>query len=293
MAYNATQILSERAMGFYPISIGTSLAIESILGIAPSDYSDNSAISVQPSKNPPGKQYDSILFNIRTLVRNFINSIPNKEVINLNVDDIALSLIGELMYCDELLSRTLGHLGRIFYSLDYTTISDSYPNANHKTLQTDKQIHHAKLEDECVNAIINTPIPIDKRLYRKSITDSFNRAIVLTHMSIDLLNRHQFALLVLLESHTGKLKTRNEWYTKFGVSNKDELINIPLVAATLQLFGDGGQLFSPKSIGLRKAFLEVGVRGKWIYSTTIEKMKNDVTRYCADSDIRNDLLVLF
>ena len=296
MAYNATQILSDRATGLYPISIGTSLALESLFGIAPDAYDredPNKAIIIPPNKNPPGKHYDAILFNLRTLVRNFINSIPGKDSVNLVAEDIAMSLIGELMYCDELVSRTLGHLERVFYTLDYAAISHAYPLATPKVLQTDKQLFQAKLETECLNIILSHQIPIDKRYYRKSITDNYNRAVVLTHMPVDLLSRHQFELMTLLESHTGKLKTRNEWYTKFGVSNKDELINIPFTDVTLQLFGDGNQLFSPKPIGVRKQFLEASIKGKWIYSTTPDKMRSDVNRYCTDTVIRDNILSLF
>lgn len=42
-----------------------------------------------------------------------------------------------------------------------------------------------------------------------------SKALIITHMAYDLLSYKDFAVLDLLESHTGALKPRNLWSTKY------------------------------------------------------------------------------
>jgi hypothetical protein len=277
------------------MSIGTSIALQSVLGL-PTAFSEEDwgkAIIVAPISNPPYKQYDSILINVRTLVRNFLNSLPSKELPFIKSDDVILSLIGEMMLCDEIIvGHTRGGLHRVFYTLDYDYVIKEYSSESIKKPNTEKQIHYAALEADCVYGLCNGQVPVDLRFYGKSIGDNFDKSLMLSHMPIDLLSRYQFDLLALVESHTGKIKTRNEWYTKFGSSNKEELINIPFTEATLKVFGDG-QLISPQPISVRNQLLECSQKGNWIYSTSKDKMRSDINRYVQETTIRDQLLALF
>jgi hypothetical protein len=75
--------------------------------------------------------------------------------------------------------------------------------------------------------------------------------------------------LVLLESHTGKIKPRGQWYTKY--LNGKDLVQIPFNEGFLQVFGDS-ETFRPMDIRFRRAILEIAERYKWTAVSTLEKL---------------------
>ena len=95
------------------------------------------------------------------------------------------------------------------------------------------------------------------------------RAFILSHLPIDLLYAKGFSNVLLLESHTGKVKSENEWYTKFSAEASER---IPFNKATLTFFGDSGGMFKPQHHTARKALTAVADKYKWTYQTTKEKI---------------------
>ena len=80
----------------YPISIGTSTALESFFGVS-------DTMPVKRGK-PPYMQYQCILLNIRTLSRNFLSSYKVNDLINVTTAELyqefkkELILISNIVY---------------------------------------------------------------------------------------------------------------------------------------------------------------------------------------------------
>lgn len=291
MSYKVDRSIAERSLGYFPISIGTAFALQSLLGY-PVELASDLKGPFNQVANPPYKKYSTILINVRTIIRNMVNSIDAKEIGSIKGDELALSISGEMNYCLQLLrSQTNGALDCVFYDVDYSGLDRKYPNAWFKEATTDKQIHYRELELSCLRELHLIPMGYDYRHYHREISDDFNKSIILTHVPLDLLSQRNYNQLVLLESHTGKLKTKNTWYTKLHAGTKDDLINIPFCNFSIQVFGDG-ILFSPRPIPIRKHVIEIADKGKWIYSTSQEKMRSDINRYTYDPLLVNDLVQL-
>jgi hypothetical protein len=94
-------------------------------------------------------------------------------------------------------------------------------------------------------------------------------AMMLTHYAYDLVNYRDFNKLVLLESHTGAIKERAQWYSKY--YNGRELAMIPFREDFLQVFGDN-EHFRPMDIRLRKDLIEIAIQYKWSSISTTDKI---------------------
>jgi hypothetical protein len=100
--------------------------------------------------------------------------------------------------------------------------------------------------------------------------DKAAKVIIQTHIAVDLISWKNFEELDLLESHTGAIKNRSLWYTKY--NNGKELSMIPFTQYFLRIFGDK-EFFSPKDSALRKAILEIAVKYNWSPLTTDSRIR--------------------
>lgn len=290
MTYKVSRLLADRTMGGFPISIGTSFALQSIFGY-PIEISEDNKPLIR-SNVQPYLGYSDILINTRTIVRNFVNAIDAKAVDTIRSSDIVHGIMGEIELCNELIKgQSNGRLNCSFYDIDYLGIEKKFPYAIFKEAKTEKQLHYKKIENECVVDLRQHLNYVPYRQYRREITDSFGKTLLLTHIAPDLLSRYSFSEVVLLESHTGRIKDRDLWYSKLSSTNKDDLINIPFGSFSIQVFGDG-IIFAPNSLAMRKQVLSIASQGRWLYSTTVDKIRNDINKYTSDPTLKGDLLKL-
>ncbi len=98
------------------------------------------------------------------------------------------------------------------------------------------------------------------------------KSLILTHYAFVLLSAKAFAELVLVESHTGTLKDRTLWYTKY--MNGKTLPILPFREDFLQIFGDS-ETFRPADAKLRKEIIELAKKYHWNATTTSDRI-----RYC-------------
>ena len=95
----------------------------------------------------------------------------------------------------------------------------------------------------------------------------------MTHQAHDLLSYSKFKRLDLLESHTGKLKKKNLWYTKY--NNGSELGMMPFDRVLIQIFGDS-DLFHPMTLQLRNEIIALAKAKHWTFATTKDKINADI-----------------
>lgn len=270
-------ILAEREMGQYPISIGTSLALEGANGVYPD----------REESPPPLLKYNRLWINVDTLFRNLFGSFTAENQDRVVAKDLAIALASEFSPIDGVVQETAGQKVKVtFYQNQYSRLPAWFPNANLKKPTTPKQRVFAALRADALRQLPTYLDEVDLR-YLDGPINGDGRALILTHSVLDLLSAARFDDLTLLESHTGKIKPRSQWGTKLGV--KDE--TIPFNAFTLQAFGDGSTLFSPLSIKYRRAILEVAKNDRWVTVTTPAKIRMGLNTI-VDPDIRQYLLDL-
>lgn len=248
--------LNTREMGAIPVSIGTSLAIESVLGILPEHETDKPLIL----------ETDLLWINLRTLFRNLLGAVDKDVRLGLTPDEITHALLNEMQAIETAIShQTNGRVQVTFYVCNYRSLTRKFPHAQHKTPNTALQKQAFSLEQHTLAGVVEAQPPHDFREFDIELDGEQRRAFILTHYPIDLLNRYRFKSLTLLESHTGALKPPGRWYTK--LQDGKALYNIPFDRMTLQLFGDG-VLFAPVNIKIRRFIQGLAEKNKWSSVTT-------------------------
>ena len=263
------EILAGRAMSAIPVSIGTSLALESILaGITP-PYDPDREIPEMISLD----DYAEVWFNIATLVRNIMGSVPADQAGSLQPKHIATCLYEEIDLINTYIrEQTSNRVKAVFYTCDYAHLSQIYPLAKLRVPSTPKQQDAAKLM-ELISGHFKAKPPTGA--YFRAFTPKLEptvpvKALIITHNAYDLTSYRRFLKLDLLESHTGVRKPRAAWYTK--LSSAKDAEKIPFGSFALQVFGDSN-CFHPAPAAVRKAVLELAEKHNWTSLTTKDRIQ--------------------
>lgn len=274
------QGVHDREKGAYPISLGTSLALEALAGIYPD----------RPVNPAPIRQVKEVWFNIRTLLRNLQGSLETEVRDRVTTGTLLPSLIEEINLIESIIvSMSSGMARAIFYVCDYTSIRQRFPKAALRVPTTAKQIMQESIERGVIKALLDHDVSQDLRTFRYELDGRGQTAFIVTHLPIDLLSRYSFGKLELLESHTGKIKAPAQWNTK--LTNGKELINIPFGRFALQVFGDNGNHFTPAPRIVKEVVLELASKYRWTSITTEAKIRESISSVTHAAD-RTALLSL-
>ena len=274
-------VLINRTMSAFPLSIGTSLAFESLFTGPLEPY--------DPDREIPQKvnieDYKIFLINVDTLIRNIKGSVDTSIKESLRPKAIYDTLIEEInIIKDILLNEGNNYVTPYFYHRSYDFVKYSFhraKNVRFYTTNTKKQ----EISNNQDKGVIN--------LLKKNNTDIVNfvimdlhkkvreNALIFTHVPYDLLSYTSFNKLDLLESHTGKLKDRSLYYTKFYDAKKFDLETIPFQRKMLATFGDH-VMFRPFPIIIRQGLIELSKNMGWTAVTSESKVTNDIKRYYSD-----------
>lgn len=273
---NAIQIaVDSREKGQVPISIGTSLALEAAMGIYPD----------RPESPPPFSRAKQLWINLRTLVRNLYACLPTDLKETVLPDDLWQFVQEEMSIIPAAVEKgSMGNTRVVYYVSDYKKLAQRFPGAIIKEAKTSKQIVQQKIEEVALELVLQNNQLHHVEFFDFDIQGRHPASFIITHLPVDLLARYHFERLELLESHTGKIKGPGAWNTK--LTNGKELSNIPFNSFTLQLFGDNGNMFSPQSLSLRRAVVELAGKRNWTSVTTQEKIRDDVRRVENDAHRR-------
>jgi hypothetical protein len=267
------ETLAERTISGFPLSIGTSLAFESIFEPLLDPY--------DPKREIPNKvsiiDYQQIWINIYTLFRNLAGSIDKPLFIRTKPEEFAQVLYQEIEVIQSLLTNEGMNICKpIFY---YASYNDVYSN-QHKIVEIRK--------DTTTNQLLNVSkyqdtIKVFHKLYpdfllqldSKLKPDTAQKALLLSHIPYDLLSYKYFRELDLIESHTGVLKARKDWYTKYYVLPRADMSILPFNRKFLKIFGDH-VMFSPMDHVLRRELINIGTYRQWTNMTTTAKIIQDL-----------------
>lgn len=256
----------ERVKGKYPLSVATSIAMESITG-----HQD-------PTNGKPTRNtlvlYEELWINVKTLFRNICGALPPGSG-KPPVDDLVVAVINEINAIRDIVQRN-SNSKVIFYISNYDRIESIYKNVELRRDNTPKQKDYTQTMSRVLQTVIRkTPKDNDYfLLFNHELKPKTRKnTVILTHIPYDLLSSDNFGALTLLESHTGNIKTKPLWYTKY--YQGDSLPPIPFCKYLIAVFGDR-EMFRPLKIDAKEDVIQLAKKHGWTAITTDAKMKNDL-----------------
>lgn len=270
--YPAGTSLAERAMSAFPLSIGTSLAFESVFPGKQAPYDPNRRVPEMVDLD----QYQTCYVNITTLYRNLVSSITKDVLLKSTPADIAAILEEEI----EVIQNLFQVEGRntckvVFYYSTYSQLKNrSVPGLSFREATTDNQKHFKTVQDNVIRLMEKHTDSI--RCFKDAIeADRHENAFVITHQPYDLTSFKKFSRLDLLESNTGILKSRSRWNSKYCSMAGQDFSHLPFSKKILLIMGDH-TLIKPMPTTLRKSILESSVKRNWTPMSTDEKIRIDL-----------------
>lgn len=250
---------SERATGYFPLSIPTSLALEGALGIHPD----------HPAGPKMLYDFNGHWVNAKTLFRNYYEAIGKDNIPLLDSKDLIDSFRQEIEHYLEISEEQGKHKFKtVLYLPDYAGLEARFSHAILRTDSTPNQVLFSKSMTMVLSQLIKNEKDLFK-IYPLKITDhETTNTLMLTHYPFDLTTT-AFSSLSLLESHTGAIKDKSRWYTK--LYNGKELPMIPFRECFLSIFGDN-QLFRPIGSAYRKTLVDLGKQYSWSFATSRDKV---------------------
>jgi hypothetical protein len=265
--------LFNREISAFPLSIGTSMAFESVFtGRLPS-YDPNRTIPNQVILS----NYNTCFINISTLYRNILGAVSKDVKLEANENDFAAVIEQEMDIIESLFKiEGGGTTTPIFYTMSYDR---AVSKASSKIVdlrqdRTDLQKHEKAILVKTVDKLKNMPNIEKYKDYIKAPAST--RALIVTHVPYDLLSHEKFGRLDLLESHTGKLKPRYEWSSKYYPLGERDMSHLPFLEKLLLIFGDK-VLIQPALTKIRQQVYEVSIKRGWTSMTTKAKVTMDLS----------------
>lgn len=263
----------DRTISAFPVSIGTSLALESLFKGPLPPY--------DPAREIPNRveysHYHVFYLNIETLLRNLIGSLKNADdFLKAKPKDAAEILQQEIETIQTILvEKGKDRTKAVFYYFPFEN-KLSLKNNKHIGLRqanTEKQKYHKNFVEQTLSLFMQS-YQDDRiiRTFKNDIRPSGRPiALILTHRPYDLGRSDLFQQLDLIESHTGKLKNKTQWFTKYYPLATFDMSCLPMNRRLLYIFGDHVN-FSPWSVKGRKEIFDIAQRHHWNYATTDERV---------------------
>jgi hypothetical protein len=256
--------IAQRTIGQYPLSIATSLALEGLAGI----HEDH------PESPAPILKYEQLWVNMRTLFRNFMGSLEKSLAEMMDAGEAAITISEEMKYVEDIVRELNPNCKVMFYMSNYSGMESKYPKAVIRMDTTSRQKVFRSVANACLKELIDKHKGEENFfVYQRKLEkadEGMHRAAILTHYAYDLLSAHLFKRLDLIESHTGIVKGKALWYTKY-YQGKD-LVMIPFREDMMQIFGDN-ETFHPMDIRLRRGIIETANKYNWTQLTTTDRIR--------------------
>lgn len=255
--------IDARAVGAYPLSIATSLAIESACGEHPEI----------PVSRAPILDYPELWVNVRTLFRNLMGALDKNTAAAVQAPALATTLAEEMEQITSIIrEHSHDRTKVVFYISNYHISPTTHRLGVLRMDNTPKQKEYTAIQNQTLKTVLSWMAAGPMKIFvfdLKLIPVGMPRAMIITHYAFDLLSYPAFSRLTLLESHTGAVKERAQWYTKY--ENGKDLSMIPFREDFIQIFGDK-ETFRPGDPKLRKELVEIATKYHWSAVTTKDKI---------------------
>jgi hypothetical protein len=265
--------IHSRTISAFPLSIGTSLAFESLFEPRLDPYDPTRQIPEKVDIN----SYSEIYINVSTMFRNIVGAISKSAFEKTSPQEFKDVIEFEIDIINNLLSNEgRGTCIPVYYLTDHDRLAKriSLKGIKFRTPNTDSQKYYNQVFEDTVKLLFkfsDSYVQTDEDIKPKARTKS----LIMTHIPYDLLSYKNFLTLDLLESHTGKLKHKFEWNTKYSPLGTNDLSILPFTRKLLLIFGDK-ILIHPSDYKLRKLIYDAAVARQWTPLTTDAKINQDI-----------------
>jgi hypothetical protein len=262
-----------RTISAFPLSIGTSLAFESLFEPKLDPYDPTRPIPNNININ----NYEQIYINVSTMFRNIVGAINKNAFENTTAEQFKDVLEFEIDVINNLLANEgKGICIPVYYNTNHDKLEKRLVIKSVKFRQhkTESQQHYKKIHDETIKLLLkfsDTYVNTDEEIVPKNKSKS----LIVTHIPYDLLSYRNFQTLDLLESHTGKLKHKFQWNSKYANLGTNDLSMLPFTRKLLLIFGDK-ILIHPGDFKLRRLILDTALSRQWTPMTTDAKIIQDL-----------------
>lgn len=253
--------------GQYNVSIGTSLALETLFGI-----NEN----IAPTNPLPFTRYGCLFINVRTLIRNLHGAVAKELKTEWTLEHYYRELLKELAAIPEIVSnQSHDNLSVVYYFCKYQRLEKDYPHANLKKKRNAS--HYDVIENNLLNRVENLTRTgkVSVLIVDHVVPLPDEKVVMMTHLPLDLIPYAQTSRVDLIETHTGVIKDRFKWYTKL---NGSGLERIPFTRKTIQIFGDG-KTFSGIIPRWRSLVVEFAEKNKWNQTTSDRIIEAQMSRF--------------
>ena len=248
--------------GKYPLSLGTALIFE--------------------SKEYDIKKWPNLMYiNLRTLYRNYVQSYTHEDRLRMHdFRDFLHHYLEEVAELERIIKEESHNRIKVyFFYPHYKRLHHVLPKVEEKEYNPDK---FDEVEENMWKHVKRYGLmtPFNYEEIEQELPKANEPVIMLTSFVVDLLSAYNFPILYLLESFTGRIKRRQEWYTKINVG-KDKIhgnITVPFNKFTVQIFGDKSGALTKADIELRKVVKEMAIKDHWTPLTTMDKIKYSISK---------------
>jgi len=245
-----------RTLGAFEMSVGTSMALEK-------DAIDEITVA------------NSFLVNLRTLVRNVIQSYAPDDIIDADI--VIKDTKSDLTELAKWLAAAVNRRSLVFkvYYPSYKSLRSVYSKAELVTNDTRREKARQQydlIEKVCKRLCLEFPKQITQTDTQLPKFDG--KGLIITHHVVDLTMTTSVTRLKLLESHTGTAKPYTKWYTK--LTGGKDLYYMPFNRLSIQVFGDKATNFYSSSAGLKKLVEDLAISKEWNAGTSFTKVRSDI-----------------
>lgn len=269
----AGDTLMERAVSAFPVSIGTSLALESIFPGFQEAYDKDRKIPQQVELN----KYQTFWINLSTMFRNMSSAVTKEAFLSASPKLMASTLEEEIEVIQGLF-RDEGHgqcLPRFYYGTYEKIGKMNVPGLSVRQPSSESQLYFNSRMHEVIKLLERRSDEV-KHFSGAVAPPGYESAFIMTHQPYDLTSFSKFSRLDLLESNTGVLKPRSLWNTKYYPIPGESMSHLPFLRKLLFIFGDKS-LIKPYPISFRKKILKSSIDRRWLPTTTADKVKLDLS----------------
>lgn len=247
--------------GSYPISLGSALVFESpVFNIA--------------------SWPNLIYINLRTLYRNYVASIPKEQYGNIESVSFTQTYLEEVSEIETIIRELSGGRIKIFFFYPRYDKFDKVLPKSERLVYNPDMFDDVELNMWDYVKQQELVVPFFYEEVSQELPPSNEPTLLWTSFVLDLLSASRFPTLMLLESYTGKIKKRPEWYTKikFGKFKDADEISYPFNKFMIQIFGDKSGFIKGAEPALRKVVREMAKNDRWSPITGPEKIKYSISK---------------
>lgn len=236
------------------VNISTSLAIEGLCGVYPD----------RPVNPAPILEVKVLWLNINTLVRNLYNSSKPIFESQRSAEWLSATVVQEIETIDGFIKLRNPDTVVMPYWIDDAKAKKMFDWMVFKEPSEKVKPIYDKLCAAAKQACKAMPSAVELPMFNVTLTGP---TAVLTHYPLELATQVNTKDLVLLESHTGKIKFSSEWHSKMMLHTG---VEVPFNKLMLSLCGDKHQI---KPAGtLKRRLMKLARENKWHKATPVSKI---------------------